>query len=1319
MRKAYMKYIAHVLLLCLLLSGCGQTEGTVISSEISEVFVEQDMLYSIQTENPVEENTPPLNENNEKLDMVEQEAAEEEIVVSLEASESGTETTTDKPQATPEPTVAPSPTEMPAPTVTPAPEATPQPTTELEYPKVDAEPLAKNISVLEDSLWRERLLGNQSFSVPIKDFYFESKDVTPSQMKEELDSLKGQVPGVVDMVCETSQTGELDLAGSVIVYLQEEILFGSREAFDAKYASALENHVPKTVEILLQDATVPDLQSQIATMSDEEYVKMQQAIYNLFYECALKCTTQTAVGDEEDYPIIKYEYKLTITEAAQYFIDCEVLYDYIESLQSVRNGKKKTQLMIELTEVFKKHAPIMCFEIGSCSAINLGYWYIQLKACGVYETIQEPNGTITLDKTKYKSLATMAKEADDKLNQIVDQVIDSDMSMWAKEYALFHFCDTYFMYDYDNGKAGDKYACTDSPYTIALPIMEDTGKKNPTCSSNSTQDSLAFYTTVMTGWGVCVGHADVFQALCNKVGIRCTQMSGNQHRWNLVNIYGDTYLVDAGKRAPFPHFNISYEWKDTYETLDENIYNCVKEKEWFKKSEYSTYLYQAGYVYESTQQDGEWIYYINFDDNGSLYKVNVDGTRNAKVCDSGTTIPEGYAWVTSKYGESEVWATQWANAQYGLEYSGEGYTNSGAMDYRWALGFNFDLKKENGNIIYTVDNISKTVVIPMNSKKEEVVSLTWNNNDAYVDLGIVSGTAVVDVNKSPEDSVDKILAVVDGWEYPVKDIIVHEMGTKVDFTFRLPTDEGMNHHELQLVVLTKNGGVKRVTVSSQTLHPTGIKESYLWNGKYHVIEGITAKNGMLAVFVKRYTEDGQLDASATLSLQGYKGKEAMNVPFVTYKESNDTFLIWVGGENWYRVQFAQDEKILIELKPDYSDIGYLENDNVVYLFSAEGFCMLADKMSNGEYLNATIEVCADLDFASLPKDVAFKAIGSKSKRFAGKWHGNNYRMKGLTPEITGDSGIFDFVEDAVLQDIYVCDSHFAGTETAGIVLFARDTVIENLWVENVSIHAEDESENTGVIASGENCVIKEAYLNDVTVHGDYYVGGLAGKIDGTLDGIQIRGNSQIYGEAGVGGIIGCVSDSYDRTSITNCLSEAEASATSGNTGGIAGSVRHISNLAYCMNYGKVSTSESGAGGIVGFGYKITNFYHLENYGMIQGEEYVGGIAGIIESTPIDTVINGGSVIGKNGVGGIFGQANGNEAVCFAGNKGEVKGENGVGLIGGGLSKDIWLFYTMCTPEDLQLTSENVTRMFGRAVYETHILQYKETMPLEAGRGTYK
>lgn len=56
--------------------------------------------------------------------------------------------------------------------------------------------------------------------------------------------------------------------------------------------------------------------------------------------------------------------------------------------------------------------------------------------------------------------------------------------------------------------------------------------------------------------------------------------------------------------------------------------------------------------------------------------------------------------------------------------------------------------------------------------------------------------------------MDKILAVVDGWEYPVNDIVEHEMGTKVDFSFRLPTDRGMNHHDLQLVVLTKNGGVK-------------------------------------------------------------------------------------------------------------------------------------------------------------------------------------------------------------------------------------------------------------------------------------------------------------------------------------------------------------------------------------------------------------------------------------------------------------------------------------------------------------------------------
>jgi len=1217
---------------------------------------------------------------------------------------------------------------------------TPTVTPNPEYPLTDADPLAKNIEVLNSALWRERLNGNPMFSLPVKDFYFASKDVTASQMKQEIDSLIGQVPCVKDITYVTSQKDGIDLDSHATVYVEEDALFGSRQAFDDAYAKAKSEHVPIKVEVPEDDMEEGNTEGEkpeeglseidllnmtikveraISSMSAEEYNRFRLSIYEFMLSYALQCnapqTQDTVYTNRYGAPYVMDTCEVSFEDFIQYFFEYKGLYYSLQQYYSLNTESDKDFFVKMVYPIIDKHATEICFWYEAISQMDYDTLRLKFTMFPVYETVENEDGSLVTDKSRYKSIATMAKEVNDKLNQVIEDVIEPDMSTFAKEYALFHYCDTYYQYDdAKGGMLGDCYAIYDNPYAIGVSVNPDTGKKDEKLTETSTQGKRGIYTTAMTGWGICVGHADFFHALCTKVGIQCGFQSSDTHTWNTVTINGSSYIVDVGKRAPYPHFNISGSWKDTYTVIDPEIYDCVKNEEWYRNSVYSTSIYQAGYVASTTQQDGEWVYYINFDDNGSLYKINVDGTGNTKVCDSGTTIEAGYAWLTQPPVETEneevqkpqapeVWKDQWETAQYGPQYSGEGYTQYGAFDYRWAIGHNFELLKENGEIVYKVNNLSKTETIPMTPKKEDVIKLTLYNNDAYYNLGIISGYATVDTAKSPEDSLDRILAVVDGIEYPIEELTESENGQRVDFSFRLPTDNGMNHHDLEIMVVTEKGCISRKSVATQTVHPVGIKESYLWNDMYYTINGITAREGRLFIFMERYTEDGQLDKATTLTINGYRGSDKMNTSFVTYEEMPGYFSVSTEGGTGFCIQLVEDERLAI---------GLYDNDQV-YIQSAEEFCYLAEAINKGKFQKATVEVCAELDFSDLPDGMDCPPIGL-NKAFMGKWHGNNYKMSGWS----GDKHVFGELRNATLQDVYISDCNVLGDSYAGIIGSVISTDIHNLWVENSNIQG---THYVGVISSAVQSNVYDIFLDDVKISGDKYVGGLCGTASDTkINRVQLRGTQDISGNQYVGGIVGYCDGL--KSEIKNCLSEAHVLSEQGFVGGIVGYAMQIGEITHSMNFGDVEAKGSQVGGIVGCDSNLSKgIYHVENYGDVQGRQYVGGIAGAFQNCErLETAVNNGTVTGKSHVGGISGFLNtGIEPMlgcCL--NKGEVSAEGYIGEICGQYTGAKQILHSLCTPSEKQLTGENISVLIGVCNSDTVIITDADGMPSDAGRQAY-
>lgn len=177
------------------------------------------------------------------------------------------------------------------------------------------------------------------------------------------------------------------------------------------------------------------------------------------------------------------------------------------------------------------------------------------------------------------------------------------------------------------------------------------------------------------------------------------------------------------------------------------------------------------------------------------------------------------------------------------------------------------------------------------------------------------------------------------------------------------------------------------------------------------------------------------------------------------------------------------------------------------------------------------------------------------------------------------NGKYILKQDITVKEPYASD--FSGTFDG------------NGYTITLEITRDKATNNTGlfskIAASGVVKNIITAGKLDGT--GKKYIGGIAGKCEGTID--KCGNTATIKGKQGVGGIVGQV-DATTAT-ISNCYNAGEITATSRQAGGIVGSAQWATIRA-CVNYGTISAKSSG-GGIYGGANssktKVTNCHWLE------------------------------------------------------------------------------------------------------------------------------
>ena len=168
-------------------------------------------------------------------------------------------------------------------------------------------------------------------------------------------------------------------------------------------------------------------------------------------------------------------------------------------------------------------------------------------------------------------------------------------------------------------------------------------------------------------------------------------------------------------------------------------------------------------------------------------------------------------------------------------------------------------------------------------------------------------------------------------------------------------------------------------------------------------------------------------------------------------------------------------------------------------------------------------------------------------------------------------------------------------------------------------------------------IVKDMAVEDVTVHGNNRVGGVAGQIS--------------------------------KGSIANCYSTGDVSGYS-QVGGVAGFIYIDCKVSDCYATGNVSGTNDYVGGVVGYVYTNGEVSNCHSTGAVNGKNYVGGVAGYIQTNgKVSNCYSTGDVSGNGVVGGVAGYVHTNATVSNCHSTGDISGNTEVGGVVGYIYTD--------------------------------------------------
>ena len=263
----------------------------------------------------------------------------------------------------------------------------------------------------------------------------------------------------------------------------------------------------------------------------------------------------------------------------------------------------------------------------------------------------------------------------------------------------------------------------------------------------------------------------------------------------------------------------------------------------------------------------------------------------------------------------------------------------------------------------------------------------------------------------------------------------------------------------------------------------------------------------------------------------------------------------------------------------------------------------------------------------------WKPIGEENYEFYGELDGNDYEINNLT----------------------IIRSRFSDERIGFISITGENGLIENLQLRNVSVEGE---QYTGGLVGANYGRIEDVEVSGTIIQSGYYTGGLVGR---SYEGDIVRSRSSVNiisdsDEDEVGGLVG----RHNGGRIINSSSTGNIRVDSTSVGGLVGTLSGGTVLK--SNSSIEIKGKSEVGGLIG---RIRSGIVEESYhsGKVEGDEEIGGLVGInTYRGEISNSYSTSKVTGNRSVGGLVGYNDGEISKSYS--TGNVTGDTYEGgLIG--------------------------------------------------------
>lgn len=301
----------------------------------------------------------------------------------------------------------------------------------------------------------------------------------------------------------------------------------------------------------------------------------------------------------------------------------------------------------------------------------------------------------------------------------------------------------------------------------------------------------------------------------------------------------------------------------------------------------------------------------------------------------------------------------------------------------------------------------------------------------------------------------------------------------------------------------------------------------------------------------------------------------------------------------------------------------------------------------------------------------FEPIGDSDTPFSGSFDGQNHTITGLTIDRDAHrQGLFGVVETAD----YVKNVHSEDVDidswglTGGLIGSLADG---GTTVSNVTVSGEVDGTNlTGGVIGGlySNNSVSHVHAHVRVTASSDNVGGAIGRMRSPVEDVHATGDvttTSSDGDSFVGGVIGNV----QLAEANNISASGDVSGEGDRVGGLVGNIHSSSpGISNGKASGDVTSEGRFAGGLVGGAWSsITGSHATGDVEITTASDYAGGIVGYLDADMATSYATG-TVTGEEYVGGVAGRVNTGETTdVFA--LGDVSGEAHVGGSVGRLNDD--------------------------------------------------